>query len=543
MAVSVPSQPPPVAVRARFPKTVEARRPLVSVTGTVAGGRATTVQLREARGGASPVRARALVRNRRFSVAWSAPRVPATVVLRVAALRGGRVVGITPRHSVVVKPVVARVRDRKVMSAPAPDAPSGRIEVDGRSRAKPGDVVGMGVTKRTPNGYLGVVDGVTRSGGRTFLSVHPISLLKARANGDLNVAVDFPRLEGEGSGPCSGGAPASAHGSVRVTPKARFEAHWRRGRVVSARLSGAVRAEADLAASAGTRVDCTIGPTAIRERTLRPITRLVGPIPVVIVPKISLEVAGSATARSDVSAALHGSAIATGEVKYAGGHVALPALHVTPAWAHDTPIFGSTGTLEAEVGPALELLLYDVAGPKLALRTGLELEVVKGHPAWTLRAPVRVDASFEVPKLRIDASRTLYQHDLTVAKATDRPSVATIVWNTDKTDVDLHVWDAAGKHASYRAPRAVPGASLSADDLYGFGPEHLYGRPSGRKLGYGLCYFVDHHEGNRAAPTTVTARWVDELGRHRSKVVKLGRTGATAAFGATELVPARGWCR
>ena len=65
---------------------------------------------------------------------------------------------------------------------------------------------------------------------------------------------------------------------------------------------------------------------------------------------------------------------------------------------------------------------------------------------------------------------------------------ATLTWNTDNTDVDLHVWDANGAHAWFADPVGIPGASLSDDNTQGFGPETFTGvrsraaRPGHRRV-------------------------------------------------------------
>lgn len=52
-----------------------------------------------------------------------------------------------------------------------------------------------------------------------------------------------------------------------------------------------------------------------------------------------------------------------------------------------------------------------------------------------------------------------------------RDITVTLTWNTDGTDVDLHVWDPGGNHAWYGDLGGIPGGSLDIDDTDGFGPE------------------------------------------------------------------------
>ena len=49
--------------------------------------------------------------------------------------------------------------------------------------------------------------------------------------------------------------------------------------------------------------------------------------------------------------------------------------------------------------------------------------------------------------------------------------VIRLSWNTDATDIDLHVFDPLGNHASYVDQLGIPGANIDVDDTDGFGPE------------------------------------------------------------------------
>lgn len=52
-----------------------------------------------------------------------------------------------------------------------------------------------------------------------------------------------------------------------------------------------------------------------------------------------------------------------------------------------------------------------------------------------------------------------------------------LTWNTDETDVDLHVWDPNNEHTYWsqltEAEDGIPGAQLDVDDVNGYGPEHF----------------------------------------------------------------------
>ena len=52
-----------------------------------------------------------------------------------------------------------------------------------------------------------------------------------------------------------------------------------------------------------------------------------------------------------------------------------------------------------------------------------------------------------------------------------------LTWDTDQTDIDLHVWDPNNQHTYFGqktvAAGGIPGAELDVDDVDGYGPEHF----------------------------------------------------------------------
>jgi hypothetical protein len=77
---------------------------------------------------------------------------------------------------------------------------------------------------------------------------------------------------------------------------------------------------------------------------------------------------------------------------------------------------------------------------------------------------------------------------------------ASFTWD-NAGDVDLHVTDAFGNHASQANPTGIPDAYLTPDDTDGFGPEEFIDRrfESGRQLYFFYC--VDNTNGVTLPPT------------------------------------------
>jgi hypothetical protein len=273
----------------------------------------------------------------------------------------------------------------------------------------------------------------------------------------------------------------------------------------------------------------------------------------VISPRTTLYVSGKAEANAAVESSVHGFMSATAGLRYDG--------QVHPIGAFDNgfdyspPAPSAKGSLGGRVIPSVEFLLYGQVGPRFDLSTGLQLDAdPSADPWWTLTAPIELSAGLDVPNfgsLSIP-QRTVYSTTLALAHAnneeqpppTEGPSVqrAHISWDTDSTDVDLHVWDEDGNHAWYSDRSGVPGAELSDDDTDGFGPEWFFDDPRGRTFTYGLCYFNDSGVG----PTTIQVDLTDPNGSVRHLTETLDGTGDSVLIGSSpsgsSFVPEDGWC-
>ena len=94
------------------------------------------------------------------------------------------------------------------------------------------------------------------------------------------------------------------------------------------------------------------------------------------------------------------------------------------------------------------------------------------------------------PARRADIVAALAKHQLAIAT---RPSTRFVLyWETDANDVDFHIADARGRHASYRAPKLASGGELYADVTNGYGPEcfAIEGKPQGGPYQLSLHYYA-----------------------------------------------------
>lgn len=86
----------------------------------------------------------------------------------------------------------------------------------------------------------------------------------------------------------------------------------------------------------------------------------------------------------------------------------------------------------------------------------------------------------------------------------ERVMRAVLSWDTNGTDVDLHVADSRGRHTFYGNPTGIPNSRLDVDDVDGYGPENFYLNPmeSGVTYNVYLHYYADNNRG----PTTANVK-------------------------------------
>jgi hypothetical protein len=315
-------------------------------------------------------------------------------------------------------------------------------------------------------------------------------------------------------------------------------------------MRAGVTTGARLEASAEAAAQCTAGPTPIVQRTLAPISFTVGPIPVVLVPRLSIYLAADGRVSASVSTSIDASVTATAGVHYEDGD-AEPVGGVDPTFNYTPPDPTASAQLGATITPTLDVLIYGVGGPSAFVSAGLSVQAnPEDDPWWTLTAPVKAGAKLTAPVLRLSTDDLVVYDDSFLLASADESSPpagsrrARIDWNTDGTDVDLHIWDQDGNHAWYGDQLGIPDAELSSDITTGFGPEIFtdVNTPSTRKFTYGLCYYAD----NGMGPTTVTVKLTDPSGGVRTMTQSLSSTGDHVLLGTSPAgggySPPDDWC-
>ena len=127
---------------------------------------------------------------------------------------------------------------------------------------------------------------------------------------------------------------------------------------------------------------------------------------------------------------------------------------------------------------------------------------------------------------------------------------ATLTWDTDATDIDLHVWDEYGAHAWYSDRDGIYGSELSTDIRFGFGPEHFEEFEGNENYGYsyGICYFASNRDDDLVPETVATVTFTDPDGTQHTVRRRLAREGEAYYIGTSPqdaIIPApdNDWCR
>jgi len=92
-----------------------------------------------------------------------------------------------------------------------------------------------------------------------------------------------------------------------------------------------------------------------------------------------------------------------------------------------------------------------------------------------------------------------------------------LMWDTDDTDIDLHVLEPSGEEVYYSHKRSVSGGILSYDVTTGYGPEeYLHKKAPAGKYRVLSNYYASHQQ-KLTGPTTVTATIFTNWGRENEE--------------------------
>ncbi len=194
----------------------------------------------------------------------------------------------------------------------------------------------------------------------------------------------------------------------------------------------------------------------------------------------------------------------------------------------------------ADLTEAMDLLRRVVERDPLdADRLGNVDEVLRG---WDRMREVELIALEELNRLLVlarsgtwDQAPTVPTVDSRLVGQLDCDLRVVLGWDTDGTDLDLHVDQSDGEHAFYGHNRTRAGGLVSADCTQGHGPEEYLIRraPAGTfRIG---CHLFGNRQQTVLGPTTVTATVYTNWGRPDEQrqllTLRLERSGERIAIG------------
>jgi hypothetical protein len=446
------SASPSARVSASLPGTVLANSRIV-VAGRVAGARSVALQAKQRGAWAVLARVRLHSSHRRFALHWRTPRNTGAVLLRVVALRHGKIIARSSAGRVVVslgrfKPGTAAVvgQPTTVSSLPAPGS-FGTLILNGFVNIEPGQVLAFGYSKDTPDGFLGQVTAVLHVGSQTILQTRPATLMEAGAHGSLDLSTFHEVLPSGAIDPhplgafahiasssgffnhglgknfsCSDGASASLTGqvSVSITPAFHADISLFHG-LQSASFTLTGNANASLTAKAEASAGCALSQTELLAEPIHIATFVgaIGAIPVVIVLQAQIYVDASMSGKAQACSSVSAGVSMTGGIGYSNGSFAPILSGPTTSFNFQPPTASANASAGANVEPALQMLLYGVGGPQLGIKAGLAFNAdTNANPWWTLTAPLSLEASLVAPSLGLDSgSLTLFSHEFGIADA------------------------------------------------------------------------------------------------------------------------------
>jgi hypothetical protein len=139
----------------------------------------------------------------------------------------------------------------------------------------------------------------------------------------------------------------------------------------------------------------------------------------------------------------------------------------------------------------------------------------KGDPkasiTWTFSITFSINAGANTLSIEVyDLNSTLYarSNQWTVVGAIEPSSlVVTLWWDTNQTDIDLHVSPDEGSTHCFYSNRSAGGMVLDYDDVNGFGPEHITLEQATGTKTYKIkvYYYADHNTNDPPGTTPTTA--------------------------------------
>jgi len=304
----------------------------------------------------------------------------------------------------------------------------------------PGDVMVGDAAPNAPFGFLRKVVSVSSAGGQVVVETEGATLEDAIGTGGAQVSyvlfpddvqggtqaagvtlATVPQTQGldfcytledvvlyDGDGNLdTTNDQVTANGSIQLEPAFSFRLLVRGFELEEFSFTASVDEVADLEIGAEVELSLIKVEKEIARHYFLPITVMIGPVPVVIVPVLVVSVGVDGSVHVGVTTGVTQQVTLAVELAYADGEWS-PTSDFSSQFEYSLPALSADLGLKGYTGAQLLLMLYGVAGPHAAVNTFLRLEAdLDAMPWWSLYGGLTVPVGGKVEVL----GRTIVEYE------------------------------------------------------------------------------------------------------------------------------------
>jgi len=278
-----------------------------------------------------------------------------------------------------------------------------------------GDVMVSDATTNAPNGFLRRVTSISSSEGQVAVETEQATLEEAIESGEAHVSQALTPADIRGGGHLQGVSLAASQrrgefylelddlvlcdldgdpqttddqlevdGTIRLEPRLDFDLVVRHWRLRELSFTTSVVETAELEPKAEVAFIDREKEKEIARYTFTPVTVMVGLVPVVFVPTLTIGVGVDGNVHAGFNAKVEQQASLRAELRYAGNRWK-PVGRLSNAFHHSPPTASVGVDFRAYAASQLSLLVYGLSGPYAEWDAYLELEAeTSALPWWTL---------------------------------------------------------------------------------------------------------------------------------------------------------------
>ena len=288
-----------------------------------------------------------------------------------------------------------------IQSVTPPDQNGDQVVVvnDPGHTLAPGDTLDAGAGPATPEGLILDVTAVTRLGSVATVTGTAGSLTDIGPQGDITASGSYTDPQSfDDPLTCSGAASASISGSIDFSPQVQLDMTWGgllHPGTITARATVSGTETASLAANVNGTASCTYETDLLPQPVVLGIIGvLVGPVPVVVVPKLNFELEADASIAGSLDTSITQSLAMAAGLNW-DGNTLTPFSSLTPTHSYQPLTQNGSGSVHAQVGPIVTINIQSIPGPFISadanttLQANLPGDLPAGStntPCWTLTA-------------------------------------------------------------------------------------------------------------------------------------------------------------